>query len=326
VSAGREGDVFGIAAISHRLPPITKTVRELHADGKLRSDPAALEDLGFRHCRIWDRPATEVAALCVKDALDAAGVAPDEVDLLINASAIAASTTVPGPAVDYFGADTTHLRQFMYSTARIQDELDLVSARTMGISELSCASMLGGAWMARSIMKEDDLNVAVVVNADVFPANANREVVYNVISDSSCAVVLRRGEARRQLLAYNQMTKGYYWDCDKRQSELIASYFTTGKRVVQNTLKRAGVSMSDVKMIVPHNVSLRSWDILSRHIGYPLEQIYTGNIAESAHSIAADNFINLREVVDKGLVKPGDLVMLYCFGLGAHWACSLMTI
>jgi 3-oxoacyl-[acyl-carrier-protein] synthase III len=326
VSAPVPSDTFGIAAISHRVPPISKTVRELHADGMLLSEPAALEELGFRHCRIWDRPANEVAALCVKDALDAAGVAPDEVDLLINASAIAASTTVPGPAVDAFGADTSHLRQFMYSTARIQDELDLVSARTMGISELSCSSLLGGVWMARSIMKADELDVAVVVNADVFPENAKREVVYNVISDSSCAVVLRRGEIRRQLLAYNQMTKGYYWDCDKRQNELIASYFTTGKRVVQNTLKRAGVSMSDVKMIVPHNVSLRSWDILSRHIGYPLEQIYTGNIAESAHSIAADNFINLRAVVDQGLVKPGDLVMLYCFGLGAHWACSLMTI
>ena len=64
--------------------------------------------------------------------------------------------------------------------------------------------------------------------------------------------------------------------------------------------------------------------ILSRHIGYPLEQIYTGNIAESAHSIAADNFINLKDAGDRGRIADGDRLMLFDFGFGASWACLLL--
>jgi 3-oxoacyl-[acyl-carrier-protein] synthase III len=317
---------FGIAAISYLTPTIRKSVRELAAEGRLISRPEAMEELGFRQCLIWDKPPTEVAALCIKQALAEAHVEPEDVDLLINASALADSTTVPPGYNGREGGKESHLQKFMYSTARIQDELDLVSAQTFGIAELSCSSLMAALWTARALMAQDKLDVAVCVNADALPEGSMREVVYNIVSDSACAVVLKRDAGQNTLLDYHHMTKGYYWDCQRRQNELIASYFTTGKRVVDNTLKRARLTLSDVALIVPHNVSLRSWDILSRHINYPLHKIYTGNIGERAHSIAADNFINLRDVLDKGLVKPGEIVMLYSFGLGAHWGCSLIRI
>jgi 3-oxoacyl-[acyl-carrier-protein] synthase III len=319
-------DPFGISAISYRVPTTRKSVRDLAAEGRLISEPEALEELGFRYCLMWDQPATDVAAACVRDVLKEAKVAPGEVDLLINASALASSSVVPPGYGAPLTPDNEQLYPFMYSTSRIQDELDLVSAHTMGLTELSCSSLMGAVWTAKAIMAQDDLDVAVCVNADVFAKGTKREVVYNVVSDSACAVVLRRGEEKNRVMAYNQMTKGYYWDCDRRQNELIASYFTTGKRIVEKTLKRAGLTLADIAMIVPHNVSMRSWDILSRHIGYPLEKIYTANIAERAHSIASDNFLNMKDVLDRGLVKSGDIIMLYCFGLGAHWGCSLVRV
>lgn len=319
-------DDFGIASIAYLTPTIRRSVRELAADGRLISEPEAMEELGFRQCLMWDRPSTDVAARCIADALAQAGVESEDVDLLVNASALAQSSTVPAGYNGRHDPKEAHLNDFMYSTARIQDELDMVSAQTMGLTELSCSSLMAALWTARAIMIQDDLDVAVCVNADCLPAGSMREVVYNVVSDSACAVVLKRGETRNRVMTYHHMTKGYYWDCQKRQNELIASYFATGKRVVDNTLERAGITLKDVAMIVPHNVSLRSWDILSRHIGYPLDKIYTANIAERGHSIAADNFINLKDVIDKGLVQSGDTVMLYSFGLGAHWGCSLLRI
>lgn len=326
MSSGTEADVFGISAIAYHEPEIRKTVRELAAEGRLVSEPEALEELGFKHCLMSERPSTDVAADVIGDVLRQAELEPADVELVVNASALATSSLVPPGYLGPQNPDTEHLQQFFYSTGRIQDELGLVNAQTIGLSEQSCSSLMGAVWLARALMIQDGLNTAVCVNADVFPQGYKREVIYNIVSDSACAVVLRRGETRNQVLMYHHMTKGYYWDCDRRQNEMIASYFTTGKRVVRNTLRRAQVKLADVKMIIPHNVSYRSWDILSRLIDFPIDRIYTGNIAERGHSIAADNFLNLKDCLSEKRLQSGDLALLYSFGLGAHWGCSLLRV
>jgi len=319
-----QSNVFGIHAIEYMAPPIRHSVRELHEKGLLISAPEALEELGFEFCLLWDRPATDAATGLIDRLLKNAGIDPADVDLLINATAIAESALVPpsysAPTTD----DNRQLQQFMHSSARIQDELGLVNAKTMGISEISCSSLMTAIWTAQALMIQEGKDIAVCVNVDKFPDGYKREVVYNVVSDSACAVIVKRGETRNRIVTYESMTRGYYWDSDRRQNEMMASYFTTGSRIVQKTLKKAGKTLDDIALMIPHNVSLRSWQILSNLIGYPIEKVYTGNIAQMAHSIAADNFINLKDATERGKLSEGDLTMLYTFGLGAHWGCMVL--
>jgi 3-oxoacyl-[acyl-carrier-protein] synthase-3 len=283
-----------------------------------------MEELGFKYGLLWDRPATDVASELIKKLLDKSNINPEDVDLLINATAVTESSLVPpnysAPTTD----ENRHLQQFMHSSAKIQDELGLVNAKTMGISEISCSSLMTAIWTARALMIQEGTEIAVCVNVDKFPDGYKREVVYNVVSDSACAVIVKRGECKNKIIAFESMTRGYYWDSDRRQNEMIASYFTTGSRIVQKTLKKANMVLDDITMMIPHNVSLRSWQILSELIGYPINKVYTGNISDMAHSIAADNFINLKDVNDKNLLEPGCLSMLYTFGLGAHWGCMIL--
>ncbi|WP_028886232.1 3-oxoacyl-[acyl-carrier-protein] synthase III C-terminal domain-containing protein [Teredinibacter turnerae] len=317
-------DIFGIAAIEYLNPPIKYTVDQLHEKDLLLSEPDAMRELGFEYCLMWDKPATDALTEVVAKLLENSGTQPDEVDLLINATAVSESALVP----PNYSAPTTHenrhLQQFMHSSAKAQDDLGLVNAKTMGISEISCSSLMTSLWTARALMIEEGLDTAVCVNVDKFPDGYKREVVYNVVSDSACAVLLKRDCKTNKIVTYDAMTRGYYWDSDRRQNEMIASYFTTGSRIVQRTLNKVGMTLSDVSLMIPHNVSMRSWQILSELIGYPIENVYTGNISEMAHSIAADNFINLKDIEEKGILKPGDITMLYTFGLGAHWGCMLL--
>jgi 3-oxoacyl-[acyl-carrier-protein] synthase III len=324
MSTINRSNVFGIHAIEYLVPPIRHSVRELHDKGLLISTPEAMEELGFEYGLMWDRPATAAAAEVVDRVLKQANIDPADVDLLINATAISESSLVPpsysAPTTD----ENQHLQQFMNSSARIQDELGLVNAKTMGLSEVSCSSLMTAIWTARALMIEEGKDIAVCVNVDRFPDGYKREVVYNVVSDSACAVIVKRGETRNRIVTYEAMTRGYYWDSDRRQNEMMASYFTTGSRIVQKTLKKANMKLDDIALMIPHNVSLRSWQILSDLIGYPIEHVYTGNIAQMGHSIAADNFINLKDAAAEGRLSEGELTMLYTFGLGAHWGCMII--
>ena len=70
---------------------------------------------------------------------------------------------------------------------------------------------------------------------------------------------------------------------------------------------------------MPHNVSARSWEILLRLSGLPNARLWTDNIARRGHTLAGDNFINLRDALAAGAVTPGQKVLLFAYGFGAHW-------
>ena len=63
-----------------------------------------------------------------------------------------------------------------------------------------------------------------------------------------------------------------------------------------------------------------------RDCGQPAapERFFGRNIARKGHTIAADNAINLCDAVKQGKVKRGDYLLLFTFGFGAHWACTIL--
>jgi 3-oxoacyl-[acyl-carrier-protein] synthase III len=158
----------------------------------------------------------------------------------------------------------------------------------------------------------------------VLPGGAKREILYNVISDGACAVLVSRGCERNHLLYRQQVTKGYYWDSVGKKNEIVAAYFPTAQHLIRNTLEGAGMTKDDIRWIVPHNVSRRSWEILLDLVELPMDRLFATNIARVGHVIAADNWINLRDMMERNLVRSGDKLLLVNFGFGANWACTIM--
>jgi 3-oxoacyl-[acyl-carrier-protein] synthase-3 len=88
---------------------------------------------------------------------------------------------------------------------------------------------------------------------------------------------------------------------------------------MRRTVAEAGWKPEDVDWILPHNVSATSWDILFRLAALPNARLYRDNIARIGHTLAGDNFINLRDALDGGVVTAGDKLLLFSYGYGAHW-------
>jgi 3-oxoacyl-[acyl-carrier-protein] synthase-3 len=149
-------------------------------------------------------------------------------------------------------------------------------------------------------------------------------MIYNVISDGACAVLLEKECGRNRILAYRQVTKGYYWNSIAQKNEITAAYFPTARNIVRDTLADANLDSSDISCILPHNVSLRSWEILLGLIQIGREKLFAENIAKMAHVIAADNWINLRDAAETGRLHHGDKLLLFTFGFGANWACMVL--
>jgi 3-oxoacyl-[acyl-carrier-protein] synthase III len=306
----------GVSAIEYCLPSQSLSLRELARLDLLISSPEQLQEFGFDCCYISDAPAERLALRAATLLLSNANVEPESIDLLLYASAIAPGHQVSGEEF---------LSHFNYPAARLQYELGLLRATSMGISQSGCMGLTRAVKCAEDFLcANPQAERALCVSADVLPHGVPREIMYNVISDGACAVLVERNSSSNCILAHRAVTKGYYWDCVARKQEIVAAYFPTAKNVIEAVLAAAGCRAEELRMVLPHNVSRRSWDILLGLIAVKEEQLFLENIAHKGHVIAADNWINLKDATDRHLLAAGDKLLMFNFGFGANWAATLI--
>ena len=102
--------------------------------------------------------------------------------------------------------------------------------------------MFSALSMAHALLVSDpSLRNILCVGVDALPEGAPREILYNLISDAGCAVVLSRANLQCRWRSFHQVSKGYYWNIVEKQKEIIASYFPTSRAVIRELLTKAGI-------------------------------------------------------------------------------------
>lgn len=95
--------------------------------------------------------------------------------------------------------------------------------------------------------------------------------------------------------------------------------------IIRQTCDDAGVSSSDVALLVPHQSNLRIIESACEKANIPLDRVVI-NIDRYGNTSAASVPVAYHESRAAGRVKPGDLVMLLAFGAGLTWASILMRV
>jgi 3-oxoacyl-[acyl-carrier-protein] synthase III len=313
--------VPAIRAIAYAFPDQSRTVRELQSEGKLQSDAALLEGFGFArvHVALEESPyalALEASSrLCESHDIDA-----ESIGLLIyggtpSALAFASAADASAGASRLLTTD-----RFTFPASRLQHELGAHHASVFALDQLACTTLFGAVRIARALMLSEGIDRVLCVASEFFPAHAGREAIFNCTSDAAVAILLDREGERNQVVGSTTVTKGYYWDAETQRNEIVASYFPTAKCVIERTIADAGWSPADVDWVIPHNVSLRSWEILLGLLQLPNARLWSENIARHGHTLAGDSFINLHDALVSGALRKGQKAVLFSYGYGAHWS------
>lgn len=320
----------GIESIAEYLPPHVATVSELSERGLLRGSADTLRSFGFESVHLASEESNLDMAIAAADKLlNESGIDRDQIGMILYAAALNSSSTLwngsgssrPGSVLDLGNVHDL----FKYPGSVLQTELDLPNAAVVGINQVGCASIFAALRMARALVTtEDSLKAVLCVSADKFPSAQHRDLAYNLVSDGACAALVRRDAKRNRIVECAQVTKGALWESDEIENEIIAAYFPTAAALIERTLHKAGLKMDDIALVIPHNVSLRSWEILGRLIKCPADRIYTNNISKVGHTIASDNLLNLKHATEAGLIEKGDHMLLFTFGYGSNWACMVV--
>ncbi len=89
--------------------------------------------------------------------------------------------------------------------------------------------------------------------------------------------------------------------------------------------EQAGMELSDIDWIIPHQANLRIIEAAARDMGLPLERFIV-NIDRYANTSAASIPLALSEALDAGRVRVDDKLLLVAFGAGLTWGATLLQM
>ena len=85
--------------------------------------------------------------------------------------------------------------------------------------------------------------------------------------------------------------------------------------VATTAIQRAGLTVPEVDLVIPHQANLRIIEHVSKAIDFPMEKIFV-NLDRYGNTSAASIPIALSEAVAAGRLKPGDVFCTVAFGGG----------
>ena len=304
--------------LTYALGDHARSVDDSVAAGRTRSTAKVLRCAGFEkhHVAAAETTAYELARRAVEGVQDA----------LVGISAIVYATCLPENAnLARSGAfersrDVKDLMDFPVS--HLQCEFALHDAIAIGLNQQACTGMLGSVRLARALLSaEPDFERVLCISADRFPEGAIYEQAYNLISDGSAACIVSREPSGFRILACHQITNGALSRASDDES--VGAYFSYTYRVVRETLEKGRVDVDDLAWIVPQNMNIKAWQILSRLLGFDFRRISFDTLPEAGHVISGDNVMNLKHLDATGCIEAGDRVLLVMAGYGMNWQCIL---
>ena len=93
--------------------------------------------------------------------------------------------------------------------------------------------------------------------------------------------------------------------------------------VANEVMKRQGVSVADLSLVLMHQANMRINEYCAKQLGIPPEKVIH-NIERYGNTTAATIPLLFDEAARAGRIKKGDLILIVAFGAGMNWGASLM--
>ena len=150
----------------------------------------------------------------------------------------------------------------------------------------------------------------------------------SVLGDATAALVVGLDGPGDAVVSIAHRTLGEFHQAmqmpDELQRRYRQDYVPTVAAVIREAVARAGRTLEDVDVVLPHNVNRYSWTSIARLLGLPLERVYLENVPKTGHCFCSDPFMNLSTARVEGAVRPGDTVVLVSAGQGGTFTASLV--
>lgn len=208
----------------------------------------------------------------------------------------------------------------------VRRRLRLTAASAFTVTQQGCASGLLAVELAGRLLVADgdpDALALVLTGERAFSPVMRFIPGTTVMGESTAAALIGVGGQRNRMLGYATLTDARFADDIAPSADYQHEYPRLLAEVLRAATHRAGLTLADVRLLLPHNVNRHSWLQLAHRLGFPAERIFLDNVPVTGHCFCADPFINLATAVRLGRLAPGDRYLMATAGMGAAFAAML---
>jgi 3-oxoacyl-[acyl-carrier-protein] synthase-3 len=335
--------VTRIAGAGRCLPATHLSTAELMASTRHRTSIDLERLTGVRERRVSDGgdDSYTLAAGAALDCLAHSGHAADELDVVISCSI----TKFRGGLVQWLEPTMS---------IAVADAIGATKAMTFDISN-ACAGMLTGVFVLNNWIRQGAIRCGMVVSGEyISPLGRNaaahvrnimsREMASLTLGDAGAALVLERapsGAAGISVIGFTTIAEhsrlclAYPADHEPgarmftRSQALQKAAIQDTVPLLQEVLDSAGLAITDVDHVIPHQTSARAIRKGMKHItdalgGEPRRDAvvtvdHYGNTASTTHTVA------LVEEMEGGRIRAGDRIALISLASGLVIGVVLFT-
>ncbi len=282
--------------------------------------------ISTRHMAGEGETTSTLATEAAQKALEMAGIAPSDIDLIILATATPDQT-------------------FPASATLVQAALGIDDCVAFDVAAV-CSGFLYAVTVADSMIRSGAARHAIVIGSETFTRILDWEdrTTCVLFGDGAGAVVLGAEESEsgeRGILAarlhadgrHNQLlyvdggpsTTGTVGKVRMKGQEVFRHAVTNLASVLREVLDDAGLAAADIDWVVPHQANIRILDATARKLGLPTERMII-TVDRHANTSAASVPLALDVAVRDGRIKRGDVVVMEAMGGGFTWGACLLRM
>jgi 3-oxoacyl-[acyl-carrier-protein] synthase III len=262
-----------------------------------------------------------LATDAARKALDHAGIAATDIDLIVLATATPDQT-------------------FPSSATKVQATLGIDDCVAFDVHAV-CTGFLYALTVADSMLRSGNAHKALVIGAETFSRilDWKDRATCVLFGDGAGALVLGAEETESGILAtrlhadgrHNDLlfvdggpsTTGTVGKLRMKGREVFRHAVVNLAAVMNEVLAAAGLTSADVDWLVPHQANARILDATAKKLGLPKEKVVM-TVAEHANTSAASVPLAFDTAVKDGRIKRGDVVVLEAMGGGFTWGAAAL--
>ncbi len=311
--------------------PVRRVSNEQLAEEVDTSDEWIVERTGirFRHIAGEGETTATLGADAARAALNAAGLAATDIDLIVLATATPDQT-------------------FPASATKVQAMLGIDDCVAFDVAAV-CSGFLYAVQVADSMIRAGVHARALVIGSETFSRILDWEdrATCVLFGDGAGAIVLEAREvdagdpAARGILAtalhadgrHNQLlyvdggpsTTGTVGKLRMKGKEVFRHAVVNLASVLQEVIAKAGLAADAVDWVVPHQANARILDATARKLGLPPGKVVV-TVDRHANTSAASVPLALDVAVRDGRIRPGQVVVLEAMGGGFTWGAAVLRV
>lgn len=274
-----------------------------------------------RHIAAENENAVTMAEQAGLAALDAAGLKPADLDMIIVAS-------------------TTPFMVFPSTACLLQERYGISGCPAFDLNASACAGFMYGLSIADQYIRTGAVKRALVIGSEVMSrvVDWNDRATCVLFGDGAGAVILgasdEPGILSTHLHADGTHKDVLYLPLGTYKSPNLESVKMMGNQLFKlavnilgdlcdETLAANHLQKSDIDWLIPHQANMRIIQAMAKKLDLSLDRVVV-TLAEQGNTSSASIPLALDKAVRDGRVKRGQMLMMEGFGGGLAWGSALI--